>query len=323
MARCFAPAAASLARVAFTQNGVSCHALPGSGTRGRGNSTLRLAGRDPPRHPSTGLVGHLTETDLMTPLAAACDPVYGRAPMVFPNLAFLAQLDPRPVVLACFGAGIFTWQAPPLGVLAFLLFFVGLCLLTPRHSGAWAGPFSWRGGLLFVGLWMAIHLALAVWSAGWEVQATHLQEAGVLGLRLGALLAIGAALTGLVSAPRLCRAVTWGLRPVLGARAWEPSLALALMLHFIPMISQTAVRLRLAMRCRQLPLGRREQTQLFLQALLRAIAQLPWRQTMALAARELDSEKAWQWQAEPGMHTRPAWCASLVFLIACGWVAFA
>lgn len=243
------------------------------------------------------------------------------------SLALLRAPDPRPIALLCLVFGVLTWQTSPLGAACHLIFFLLLMGLAPQRARpALLGTGLWRSGLAFVGLWTGVKLGMLWWDAGWAFAPAMLAEAGELGLRLAALLAIGVALTALVSPPALCRAVAWALRPLLGRRAWEPALALALMLHFVPLIWETAGRIRLAMRCRQLPASRRRRTLLFLQSLLRALAQRTWTQTLAIAARDLDCEEAWRWRpaasGEGEVSPRPLWLACLASMAVGCWLAF-
>lgn len=237
----------------------------------------------------------------------------------------LRALDPRPVALMCLVFGILTWQTGAVGAACHLALFLGLIALAPllREPGAnrdrtrigLHGSGLLRLGLMFVGMWTAVKFAMLLWEADWIYAPWQLAEAGLLGLRLAALLAIGVALTVLTSPLSLCRAAAWTLRPLLGKRAWEPALALALMLHCFPLIWGTAGRIRLAMRCRQLSLSRRQQALLFLQTLLRTLASGTWTQTLAIAARDLDRDEAWRWTAHAaGLHGRAVWgaCAGLV-----------
>ncbi|AGW13330.1 CbiQ family ECF transporter T component [Megalodesulfovibrio gigas] len=241
----------------------------------------------------------------------------------------LNTLDPRPVALLCLVFGILTWQTDALGAACHLALFLGLILCAPRLGGSRggqnpAGPPLLRAGLVFVGMWTAVKFVMLLWEAGWKYQPAHLTDAGLLGLRLCALLAIGVALTALTSPLALCRAAAWTLRPLLKRRAWEPALALALMLHFVPLIWGTAGRIRLAMRCRQLPLSRRRQTLLFLQTLLRALATGAWTQTLAIAARDLDRDDAWRWRSHTAGHAVPpraVWLACLTLMAAGLWLA--
>ncbi|GAB7079184.1 hypothetical protein JCM14635_08570 [Megalodesulfovibrio paquesii] len=252
-------------------------------------------------------------------LAAWFDSPYNQA-MATP--ALLRSPDPRPIALLCLALGILTWQTSLPGAACHLVFFLGLIFYAPRRAGFNAGLL--RSGLGFVVLWSAVKLGLLLWEADWRYAPAMLATAGELGLRLAALVSIGVALTALVSPPALCRAAAWALRPVLGRRAWEPALALALMLHFVPLIWETAGRLRLALRCRQLPLSRRRQTLLFLQTLLRALALRTWTQTLAIAARDLDRDEAWRWETTRASRNaaRPLWLACLVCLAAALWLAY-
>ena len=118
-------------------------------------------------------------------------------------------------------------------------------------------------------------------------------DAALLGLRLCVLIGLGLLLALTTSPRQLGLALSWFLRPVLGKNAWKTALSLALMIHFLPLVQTTFAQVKQTIRLRQPKRSRWERVLLVTQATLRLLAQKTWSQTVAVAARGLDSPEAW------------------------------
>jgi biotin transport system permease protein len=205
--------------------------------------------------------------------------------------AVVRGLDPRLKLGVALALGPCLWlmglvQA---GVVALAL----LGLVVPLAAGQ---PLGWRmvrGLLIFVVFWVAAKAGLdAVSGMPWPVVAAG---AGDLAVRLAALLLLGLSLALSASARALGLAVAWAARPVAGADgAWRLALSLALMVHFLPMCLGTVAQVRqtLAHRCPRCGFFRR--MVIIPQAVIRALGQKTWNQTLAVAGRGLDDPAAWQ-----------------------------
>ena len=149
--------------------------------------------------------------------------------------------------------------------------------LDPRLKLAWAL-------LAGIGVWCSGPAGLWAWLAVLAAVAAALRPLWPSGLRLwrGGL--------GFV--------LFWGLLKggldLWAGAAWEPALALALMIHFLPLGWRVMgqVRKTLALRCPHLPLSRR--WLVFASAVVRNLARRSWEQTVAVAARGLDREEVWR-----------------------------
>ncbi len=233
------------------------------------------------------------------------------------------NLDPRAKLLCTATLGILVWHAPPLVV----------CIYAACTMGAFyaSDVFVWlhapmlRSCLYFVLLWAGAKLfidtaGLAAGSLSPQgpllpVSQRILQAlpaTGLLALRLGILIALGMLLTLTISIRSLGLAFMWFLRPVMGRHAWRAALALALMIHFIPLIQRTVAQVRhaLVLRAPQRSLPKR--WILLPQATLRIMSQKTWTQTVAVAARGLDMPQAWRPEFTPQPMT---WIACILFLL--------
>lgn len=238
-----------------------------------------------------------------------------------------ADLDPRLPLLLGLGHGLLVWRSGPLALCLTGGLFLLLTWLAgkPMGNGALAGRRGMlRAGLPFVLGWAGLKTAVLLWEGGGDMTAPALApalaEGALLGLRLCCLLLIGLFVTTWTSPLRLGQAARWLLRPLLGRRAWEIALALALMLHFMPLVWDTAGRIRLALRCRALPLSRPRQAAVLVGVLLRRLSQAAWTQTLAIAARHLDHDAAWRGRLGRGWRDAPWWMAALLSL-ALAWLA--
>jgi biotin transport system permease protein len=223
-------------------------------------------------------------------------------------------LDHRVRILLALGFGLLILHTGAVGLGVFAGAAAALTAFLSRRSAADLRLTAAAG--IFVGLWTVVKCLVELWS-GASV-ATALTESGLLGLRLGLLILVGLCLA-LSSSPRkLGLALAWMLRPVLGRRAWSVALALALMIHFLPLTWQTFARLRQTMRLRGTDVPWRQRLILLPQAALRALSQKTWNQTIAIASRGLDEEAAWR---EPFPANAAHWCLGSAALLAGVFIA--
>ncbi|MFH1915339.1 MAG: cobalt transporter [Pseudomonadota bacterium] len=168
-----------------------------------------------------------------------------------------------------------------------------LCIATALASGQHLGGRMVRGLLVFVIFWVAVKAGLDV-ASGMEWSQV-VAGAGDLAVRLTALLLLGLSLALSASARALGLAVAWAVRPVAGGEcAWKLALSLALMVHFLPMCLATVAEVRqtLARRCPRCGFFLR--MTVIPQAVIRALGQKTWNQTLAVAGRGLDGPLAWE-----------------------------
>jgi biotin transport system permease protein len=230
---------------------------------------------------------------------------------------------------------VLVWHLPPLGLAVVAAGLAGLFAATPLRRGLRPGML--RGHAWFVLVWVMLRFALAclgpaetssvpvignnggagasgvfdalrlAWPDG-PLLAHAARESALLGTRLALLIGIGLALALAASPRALGLALVWLLRPVLGARAWQPALGVALMVHFLPMAQGTFTQISRAANLRG-PLPLRRRAVLLPAAVLRILGQRTWTQTVAVAARGLDRPEAWR----PDFPFRPArWAMALL-----------
>ncbi|MBG0777414.1 MAG: hypothetical protein H0S85_13400 [Desulfovibrionaceae bacterium] len=231
----------------------------------------------------------------------------------------LRGADPRAKVAATLALGLITWRSGPVGL---------ACIAVPAAAacaalGAWDATHArtLRAYLLFVLLWSGVKFGMdAFFPPAGLTLGDNLAQAGLLGARLALLIALGLALARATNPRRLGLALAWALRPVLGRHAWKTALSLALMLHFIPLVHETATRARTALALRAPRCSRRRRVVLAAQTVLRSLSRRTWGQTLAVAARGLDEAEAWSaafvpqprvWLATTAL-IASAWAASLI-----------
>ncbi len=245
--------------------------------------------------------------------------------------------DPRLHLLLAGCYGVLVWHLPPLGLAVVAAGLAGLFAATPLRRRRRPGML--RGHAWFVLVWVALRFALACLGpaepsasmgggdAGpggvldalrfaWPdapLLAHAARESALLGVRLALLIGIGLALALAASPRALGLALVWLLRPVLGARAWQPALGVALMIHFLPMAQGTFAQISRAADLRG-PLPLRRRAVLLPTAVLRILGQRTWTQTVAVAARGLDRPEAWR----PDFPFRPARWVMTALLVGLG-----
>ncbi|MGE4297759.1 MAG: hypothetical protein AB7E47_06990 [Desulfovibrionaceae bacterium] len=230
----------------------------------------------------------------------------------------LTAIDARILIATAAAFGVFAWHAGPVGL---ALYSAGLAWAWRRTDAPPAGSAQLRGYALFVLFWMAVTFALATLfpegSARPDIWA-EARRTGLLGWRLALMIGIGLCLARSGSPHRLGLALCWALRPLVGRdRAWRAALSLSLMIHFLPLATDSAARARHALTVRNLRLPLLQRLTLLPQTVFRCIAQKTWTQTIAVAARNLDRPEAWT----PHFAPQPAAWAMGVALIATGWAA--
>lgn len=251
--------------------------------------------------------------------------------------------DPRLHLLLAGCYGVLVWHLPPLGLAVVAAGLAGLFVASPLRRRLRPGML--RGHAWFVLVWVALRFALACLGSPEVPDAPGIGDAGVggfgeaggvfgalrfawpdapllahaaresalLGVRLTLLIGIGLALALAASPRALGLALVWLLRPVLGARAWQPALGVALMVHFLPMAQGTFTQVSRAADLRG-PLPLRRRAVLLPAAVLRILGQRTWTQTVAVAARGLDHPDAWQ----PDFPFRPVRWAVALLLVGLG-----
>ena len=199
----------------------------------------------------------------------------------------LQRVDARLKIFMSILAGVCTWQAGPLGLSVFFLTAVLLGWIVAGHG--LIGRRQVRGLVLFVGLWTGIKAAMELL----EHNPHWLEDSLILGARLIILILVGISLAALTSRVQVGQAVSSLLRPILGHKSWHGAMALALMIHFIPVSMRVMNTLKqtLALRAQGLSLWLR--LRLYVTSVLRNLSRTTWDQTLALAVRGLEEDAAW------------------------------
>jgi biotin transport system permease protein len=199
-------------------------------------------------------------------------------------------MDPRVKLAAALCLGPLLWRFGPAGTAAVALGMAALAASTVPASGF--GPAAFRGNALFVVLWAAGKTLFDLWGGAPLAQA--LAQSALFGGKLVSLIFLGLALAATTSPRQMGSALSFALTPVLGRRAWKAALALALLVHNLPLAwtAGAAIRRTMRLRCPDLPFSRAPG--LFATALLRAVSLTAFERTMAVAARNLDRPEAWR-----------------------------
>ena len=206
-----------------------------------------------------------------------------------PARGALGEVDGRVVLLLALIFGALVWRASAAanglyaGFFAAVLAAAGATPGDARRLARWAGTFA--------ALWGGVKLGLDL--LGGAPPAAALATAGLLCVRLAALLLLGAAVSALVTPRALGLALADLTRPVLGRRAWSASLALLLMVHFVPRAWAAFEAARAALRARRVRVSRTRALVLVVESGTRNLARMTWDQTLAVAARRLDRPEAW------------------------------
>lgn len=205
--------------------------------------------------------------------------------------SFVRGLDPRLKLGMALLLGPSVWLLSP--VASALMTCLLLPLVAVLAAAQPLGRRMLRSIAVFLFFWVAIKSGLdAISGVPLPVLA---ENAGVLLLRLSALILLGLALALSTSARALGLAVSWGLRPLIGEeRAWKVALSLALVVHFLPLCLSTMNRVQetVSLRCPEYGIFRR--MTVIPQAVLRGLGQKTWNQTLAIAGRGLEGGDAWR-----------------------------
>jgi biotin transport system permease protein len=208
-----------------------------------------------------------------------------------PRLArILEGMDPRVKLATALCLGPVLWRLGPVGTVTLTLAMT--CAAMAALPSSRLGMAALRGNAVFVVLWAAAKTLFDVW--GGAPLAVALPESALFGARLVALIFLGLILAATTSPRQMGAALSFALRPVLGPAAWKTALALALLVHNLPLAwtAGAAIRRSMRLRCPDLPFSRAPG--LFATALLRAVSLTAHERTMAVAARNLDRPEAWR-----------------------------
>ena len=224
----------------------------------------------------------------------------------------LRALDPRLKLAIALFLGPGLWMLPPLSVTLCLLFLGPTVYVLSKSQPV--GSKMIRSLFTFIIFWVVLKAVMDTLSD--LPVTTILMQSGELGLRLTSLLLLGLGLALSTSARALGMAVSWGLKPFIGAeRAWKVALSLALMVHFLPMCLSTMNQVKETVASRCPHFGFRQKMVLIPQVVLRSLGQKTWNQTLAVAGRGL--ENAGAWEPDFTWHQRDTACAvSATFAIA-------
>lgn len=195
--------------------------------------------------------------------------------------------DARIKILLALVFGLLTWRTgwPGLSVYAVVVGYLASTLSGFLAANKRAA----RAFILFALIWTVVKFGLNIWSGVESVQA--LRASLLLGARLMVVLLIGLTLAQSTSTRGLGLALAWMLRPILGNRAWKAALALALMIHFLPLAWFAADGVSMGIKTRGI--AGRKKLLVYPTALLSRLANKTWSQTVAVAARGLDRPEAW------------------------------
>ncbi|NMC49893.1 MAG: cobalt transporter [Desulfovibrio sp.] len=203
---------------------------------------------------------------------------------------YVDGMDPRVKLATALCLGPLVWRLAPAGTVVMAVCLGVLAVLAVPRSAL--GTAALRGNAVFVVLWAAAKCLFDVW--GGVSPETAALESTIFGARLLTLILLGLVLAATTSPRRMGAALSYALTPFLGRRAWKAALALALLVHNLPLAWTAGAAIRSAMRrrCPDLPFARKPA--LFATALLRAVSLTAYDRTMAVAARNLDTPEAWR-----------------------------
>ncbi len=202
---------------------------------------------------------------------------------------YVDEMDPRVKLATALCLGPLVWRLGPSGMVVMAVCLGSLAVLAVPRSAL--GTAALRGNAMFVVLWAMAKCLFDVW--GGVSPAAAVLDSAVFGARLLTLIFLGLVLAATTSPRRMGAALSYALTPFLGRRAWKAALALALLVHNLPLAWTAGAAILSAMRrrCPDLPFSRKPA--LFATALLRAVSLTAYDRTMAVAARNLDTPEAW------------------------------
>jgi biotin transport system permease protein len=201
----------------------------------------------------------------------------------------LAQADGRVVLLLALLFGVLVWRAGLAANVLYAAFFAAV-LASAGASGQDARRLV-RAAAAFALAWGGVKLAVDLLGGAAPREAGA--AVALLVVRLAVLLLLGGVVSALLT-PRALGLALAGLTPgFLRRRTWSVSLALLLMVHFVPRALAAFEGARAALRVRRVALPRLAGLVLVLEAGARNLARLTWDETLAVAARRLDAPEAW------------------------------
>jgi biotin transport system permease protein len=213
------------------------------------------------------------------------------APLFAPRAARgpLAGVDGRVVLLLALLFGVLVWRAGSAANALYAAFFAAVLASTGARAADAARLARWSAR--FALAWGGVKLAVDL--LGGVAPLPALAEGALLVFRLAVLLLLGAAVSALLRPRALGLALASLTRPILGHRSGSISLALLLMVHFLPRALGAFEGARVALRVRRVTTSRLRGLALVLETGTRNLARLTWDQTLAVAARGLDAPEAW------------------------------
>ena len=184
--------------------------------------------------------------------------------------------------------GVCAWRAGPWALGIFALSAAALAWMVAGKGMVSRGQL--KALLLFVGVWTAIKACMEFMGGN----QLWLGQSLLLATRLLVLILVGLVLAASTSRVQVGQAVSSLLRPIFRDKSWQGALSLALMIHFIPVAMGTmhTVKRAVSLRGQSLPIWRR--LHLFVTTVLRNLSRSTWDQTLALAVRGLEEERAWR-----------------------------
>jgi biotin transport system permease protein len=226
----------------------------------------------------------------------------------------LSAADGRVVLLLALLFGVLVWRAGLAANLLYGAFFA--CVLASAGATARDAARLARWTATFALVWGAVKLAVDLLG---DVPAREAAAAvALLCVRLAVLLLLGGAVSALLT-PRALGLALAGLAPAaLRRRAWTLSLALLLMVHFVPRALAAFEGARAALRVRRIEVPRLRALVIVLEAGARNLARMTWDQALAVAARRLDGPEAW---AEAAPLRAAEWGAGCVVALLAGVAA--
>lgn len=200
-----------------------------------------------------------------------------------------AGADGRVVLLLALLFGVLVWRAGLAANVLYAAFFAAVLAAGGATAADALRLVRWIGGFALV--WGGVKLGVDV--AGGAPLREAADGVVLLVVRLAVLLLLGGVVSALLTPRALGLALAGLTRPLLGRRAWPVSLALLLMVHFVPRALAAFEGARAALRVRRVALPRLRALLLVLEAGARNLARMTWDQTLAVAARRLDAPEAW------------------------------
>jgi len=200
--------------------------------------------------------------------------------------------DARIKIALSIVAGICVWKAGPVALGLFALSAAGVVWMAAGRGLIGKGQL--KALIYLAGVWTAIKACLELYSRNPQ----WLEQSLLLGGRLAVLVLVGVCLAALTSRVQVGLALSTLLRPVCGTKSWQAALSLALMIHFIPLVLGTLQTVKRTLSLRGQDLSMRQRMHFFVTTVMRTLSRSTWDQTLALAVRGLEEEKAWQ-QSRP------------------------